>query len=75
MPYIQIKLHLNFLLHKEKRQEYVDRIKELMAAKINIRNHLYEGVKFDINGKIWRSEKNYNVTLTGNASNIMVTKN
>ena len=60
---------------KEKRQEYVDRIKELMAAKINIRNHLYEGVKFDINGKIWRSEKNYNVTLTGNASNIMVTKN
>ena len=67
------ELQMNEL--KEKRQAYVDRIKELMAAKVNIRNHLYEGVKFDVNGKIWKSEKKYNVTITGSANNIIVSEN
>lgn len=60
---------------KDKRQQYVDRIKELMSAKVNIRNHLYEGVRFDINGKIWNSEKDYNITITGDSNNIIVSKN
>ena len=60
---------------KEKRQEYVDRIKEMLQARVNIRNHLYEGVTFEFNGKIWRAEKSYNVTLTGSASNIVVSQN
>ena len=60
---------------KEKRQKYVDRIKELMRAKVDIRNHLYEGVRFNINGKFWDSEPNYNITMTGSPNNIIITKN
>ena len=60
---------------KEKRQKYVDRIKELMRAKVDIRNHLYEGVRFNINGKFWDSETNYNITMTGSPNNIIITKN
>lgn len=60
---------------KQKRQEYVDRIKELMQAKVDIRNHLYEGVRFNINGKFWDSEQNYNITMTGSPNNIIITKN
>lgn len=60
---------------KARRQEYVDRIKEMMRAKVDIRNHLYEGVRFNFNGKVWKSEKNYNVTMTGTPNNIIITKN
>jgi len=60
---------------KGKRQNYVDRIKEMMKAKVNIRNHLYEGVRFNFNGKVWNSEKNYNITMTGTPNNIIIVKN
>ncbi|MCR4610295.1 MAG: FapA family protein [Lachnospiraceae bacterium] len=60
---------------KERRQEYVEKIKDLMDAKVNVRNHLYEGVKFEINGKFWKAEKQYNVTLTGSSSNIVISQN
>ena len=60
---------------KQKRQEYVDRIKELMNAKVDIRNHLYEGVRFNVNGKVWNSEPNYNITMKGSPNNIIITKN
>lgn len=60
---------------KEKRQKYVDRIKEMMKAKVDIRNHLYEGVRFNFNGKVWNSEKNYNITMTGTPNNIIIVKN
>ena len=60
---------------KEERQKYVDRIKEMMSARVNIRNHLYEGVRFIFNDKIWNADKLYNVTLTGSSGNIVVSQN
>lgn len=60
---------------EDEKEVYNKRVKELMSSRIDVRNHLYEGVKFELNGRIWNSEKKYNVSLYRDATSIIVSEN